>query len=732
VARLENSEIAAIFAEMADLLQITGGDRHRISSFRRSARVIERLAEPAETMLRFGTLEKAYGIGPGTVHRVKQILRSGSTEDLRALKAQLPPGLREMLKIKGVGPTTVRRLYNTLGLTSVDALEQAALSGRLAEVPRMGVGTVSKILSGIQSYRRRIGRFAYADAKRAGDALVAGMRECPEALRVALAGSVRRGKATIGDLDILVAADDPGPVTARFITLPRVDEVLLHGTGRASVRVHTGQQVDLRVLPPPNFGAGLHYFTGSKLHNIAIRRRGNQLGIKISDKGVFTRGDERLIIPGEREEEIFEAVGLPFIAPELREDSGEVDVAAKGRLPKIVGADDLRGDLHMHTLDSDGKGTALEMAERAKELGLDYIAITDHSQSLTIANGLDEARLAAQLRHVRELDRRFDGVRILAGIEVDILPDGSLDIDEALLAQLDWVVASIHLYTELPGPEMTARVIRAMETGVVDVIGHPTGRRPGRREAYAMDMEAIVAAARRLDVALEVNGGPNRMDLDELHCRRAREAGVPLVISTDAHSPRHVGRAEYGLAMARRGWAEPRHVLNTRPWEYLSQRRRDRLRARDVSVSLGRGSDSASTATEDRVSDDRPRHEAHGTHGEDHRAIGPGDIDTPDEHAWGEVDPDDGSTAPLGSAVDGPAANEDAVADLLAQLRNEPRPPDLAERIQRFLHESEADPVMGEALRSLDPNPLQLAFNLLMGASLGGARPSGPGLGEEE
>lgn len=710
MARIENAEIAAIFAEMADLLQITGGDRHRISSFRRSGRVIERLPDSAEAMLRFGTFDKAYGIGSGTVHRVKQILRSGSTDDLRKLKAELPPGLREMLKIKGVGPTTVRRLYNSLGLTSVDALEQAALSGRLNGVPRMGPGTVSKILSGIQAYRRRIGRFAYADAKRSGDAMVAGMRECPQAIRVALAGSVRRGKATIGDLDVLVGADDPVPVVARFITLPRVDEVLLQGTGRASVRLHNGQQVDLRVLPPSNFGAGLHYFTGSKLHNIMIRRRGNQLGIKVSDKGVFTRGDERLIIPGEREEEIFEAVGLPWIAPELREDSGEVVAAANGRLPRLVEAGDLRGDLHMHTVDSDGKGTAAEMATAARDRGLSYIAITDHSQSLKIANGMDEARLAAQLRHLRELDASFSGIKILAGIEVDILPDGTLDIDEGLLAQLDWVVASVHLYTELPGPEMTARVIRAMESGVVDVIGHPTGRRPARREPYAIDVDAMIDAARRTDVALEINGGPNRMDLDELHCRRAREHGVPLVLSTDAHSPRHVGRNEYGLAMARRGWLEPKHVLNTRPWEALAQRRRDRLRKHDIS--------SLASMTQVAV----PRSKALGDHGEDHHAIGPGDIDTPDEHAWGELeDP--------GQAAEVVALNEDEVADIVALLRLEPRGPAIKERIQRYLHEADADPAMAAALTSIDANPLQLAFNLLMGASIGLA---GTDTGEEE
>jgi DNA polymerase (family 10) len=579
MARLENSEIAALFGEMADLLQIDGGDRHRVASFRRSARIVEGLPRPAEELLDRGELEKIHGIGPGTVHRIKQMLRRHSCDDLDVLRRKVGPGLREMVKIKGIGPTTVRNIHNRLGIETIDQLEYAAKSGAIEAIPRMGSAIANKILAGVEAYRARRGKVALIDAQRVGRRIVAALASLPEVSRIEHAGSVRRGKAAIGDLDILVATADPGPVATRFQMLPDVEEVLLRGDGRCSVRLHSQQQADLRLLPPQNFGAGLHYFTGSKQHNIELRKRANRMGLKVSDKGVFMREPEEILIdPCVEEAAVFHHLGLPWIPPELRENQGEIEAAERGRLPGLIEAKELLGDLHMHTRDSDGSGSAREMAERARELGHAYIAITDHSKGLRIAGGLDEARLAAQMQRIRSLDAELDGLRVLSGIEVDILADGALDLDPALLAQLDWVIASVHQHTEQDEDTMTRRIVKAIASGVVDCIGHPTGRRPGKRDPYPVDLERVIAAAREFDVALECNGGPNRMDLPDIDCRRCREHSVMVGLHTDAHAPRHLGRHEFALAMARRGWLERKHVLNASPWEQIAERRTRRLR----------------------------------------------------------------------------------------------------------------------------------------------------------
>ena len=402
--------------------------------------------------------------------------------------------------------------------------------------------------------------------------------------RIELAGSVRRRRATIGDLDVLVASDDPRPVLDRFVSNKLVDEVISQGELASSVRLHSRQQVDLRVLAPESFGAALHYFTGSARHNVAIRGRARRMGLRVNEHGVYSADGEQRIVTCEREEQVFEAVGLPWIAPELREDDGEIEAAEQGSLPTLVTREHLRGDLHLHTTASDGRGTAREMVERARELGFSYLAITDHSKALGFARGLDEGRLVAQLRELRELQEQHPDIRIAAGTEVDILPDGQLDLDPGLLAQLDWVVASVHMNTEMSREEMTARVVRALESGVVDCLGHPTGRRPGRRDPFPLDLEAVFEAARRTGVALECNGGPNRMDLSDVACRRAAALDIPIVVNTDAHSPRHVGRFEFGLAMARRGWLGPEQVLNTWEWDRIAERRRDRMRRMSISV----------------------------------------------------------------------------------------------------------------------------------------------------
>jgi DNA polymerase (family 10) len=583
---MENAEVALVFHEIADLLEIHGGNPHRIRSFSRTARVIETLPERADVMLRFGTLAKVPGLGDGSVRRVKDILRTGTCDEHLKLRRELPDGLRDMLDVKGLGPRTIRILYSHLRIGTIAELEHAVRTGAVQKLPRMGQKTAEKILRGIEEWKTRIGKVPWVDARRSVQRLVAQLDGSPGVQRVMLAGSVRRGKAEIGDLDILVGSDDKLAVASRFITLPEVDEVLVHGEGRASVRLHNRQQVDLRVLDPECFGAGMHYFTGSKLHNIAIRARGLKLfDRKISDKGIFDRHTEVRLAPGSAEEEIFHAVGLPFIAPELRENTGEIEAAAEGRLPRLVTAEDLRGDLHMHTVASDGKGTVTEMVEAARRIGHAYIAITDHTQSLGIANGLDERRLSAQIRHVRDVEQQVGALHVLAGTEVDILPDGRLDLDHAVLHQLDWVVASIHLGLDMSGAQITDRYIAAMETGLVDCIGHPETRRLGHRKAVVLDLDRLLKAARRLDVAIEINGNPHRMDLSDVGARQAREAGVPLCIDTDAHAPGHLVHQEYGLVTARRGWIEPGDVLNTRSIDVIRSWRKDRLRKHGVAVS---------------------------------------------------------------------------------------------------------------------------------------------------
>jgi DNA polymerase (family 10) len=651
-----NKDVAAVFAEMADLLLIHGGDPYRIRAFRRSARVIENLGEPVEALLNRNALDAIPGIGEGSVHRIKQILRRKSCDDLDKLRADLPPGLRDMLDLKGIGPRTVRIIYQHLRIGTIDELEAAARAGRLSKLPRLGERSEERILEGIASWRKRVGRLPLYKAQRVGGAVVQAMRAVPEAVQVELTGSARRQKSTVGDLDVLVASDQGGPVVAAFCAMPDVAEVLWRGDGRCSVLLNSRQQVDIRVIPPENWGAGLHYFTGSQLHNIAIRARGNRKQVRISEHGVFRRSDDVRLISAEREEDIFHAVGLPWIAPELRENTGEIEAAESGRLPILLEAGDLVGDLHMHTVASDGKGTARQMAEAAIALGHQYIAITEHSKSLEIANGCDERRILAQGEELRALEDRLSRIRLLRGIEVDILPDGELDLDPSVLRGLDWVVASVHVAFDQPEDVMTDRMIRAIESGLVDCIGHPTGRQLGIRDGFKFDLERVLSAARRCGVALEVNGSPKRMDLDDVAARQCREAGVAVAIDTDAHAPDHLPHREYGLAVARRAWLERKDVINAWPVDVLAGRRRDRFRSNGVAVSIA--------------------------------------VPEPPKPA--------------------PAAPGE-VAGLVALLGEPEVDPSLIPRVQAWLT-GEPDDAIDEALRQLSGNPMAKAFEIVMKA----------------
>jgi DNA polymerase (family X) len=583
MARKENFEVAAIFYEMADLLEIQQNNPFRIRAFRRVAQSIENLPENVGAMLQADTLASVPGIGEGTLNRVKQILETGDCTDHAELRKQLPEGLLEMLRIEGVGPKKVRQFWTVLNISSLTELEAAATQGTLSRLPGMGEKSQAKILKGIEAYRRHSGRIRLADALPQGTALAEALVGHPAVAQVQLGGSTRRRSETIGDLDLLVASDDVNAVMDCFVALPQVREVMLRGDTKCSVHLQSGLQVDLRVVPPHCFGAALHYFTGSKMHNIAIRDRGKRRGLKISEYGVFKEGTDELLC-GATEEEVFRSVGLSYIPPELREDRGEIEAAEAGTLPQLITERDLRGDLHMHTKSTDGTATAREMAEAAMALGYEYIAITDHSKAVAMARGLDSSRLLQQGQELRALEQELGSLRILRGIEVDIMKDGSLDLPLDVLAQLDWVVASIHSNFHLPEEEMTARALRALETGVVDCMGHPSGRLINERDAYPIDLDRVIHRAMELGVAMELNSFPDRLDLDAPRCRLARDLGVPVAINTDAHAVWHLAQREYGVATARRGWLGPANVLNAGPLAVIEERRADRLRRMQVQV----------------------------------------------------------------------------------------------------------------------------------------------------
>ena len=583
-----NKDIAEIFEELADLEDIRGGDGHRIRSFRRTAEVIERLPEPAAVMLRHGTLHKQRGIGEGSLFRIKEILDRGSCTDLDRLRLQMPPGVRQLLEIHGIGPRRARTLVRRMNITSVDALEAACRAGALVGVPSLGAAVQEKLLEAIARWRAKPAKMRLSTALRVGGALVEGLRADPSVWHAEITGSARRRSPLVGDLDCVAAASDLDAAVAAFVQLPGVADVRARGRGMCQVGLYSGHVVDLRVVPPQSWGAGLHDFSGSPLHVVGIRARGlTRYDVRIRNTGVYRKDDDALIDPCPREELVYSAVGLPWIPPELREDTGEIEEAAAGRLPVLLEASDLRGDLHMHTVDSDGRASADEMAASARRIGLDYLAITDHSKSLTIARGLDEDRLLLQRQRLRALEDRRGDLRVFSGIECDILADGSLDLDPVVLAGCDWVVGSVHVAFDQDARTMTDRLIRAMETGLVDVIGHPTGRMLGERDGYGLDFDRLFDAARRYDVALEVNGSPKRMDLDGQVCRAAVSAGVRLVVSTDAHAPEHMAVREFGVWAARKGRVEAVHVENTRPWRDLEDRRRARLRDRGRVVAVG-------------------------------------------------------------------------------------------------------------------------------------------------
>jgi DNA polymerase (family X) len=561
---LDNLAIARILREIADLLEIKTDNPFKIRAYRNGADIVanhpHQLAALESTELR-----DIPGIGKDLAARIREIADTGGAAYHRELIAEFPPTILDLLHLQGVGPKTVATLYRELDVRTLDDLQRAATDGRVRALRGMGAKKEALILKALEERQRHAGRHLLSDAHDAAAAIVVFLHDRAPDATIAPVGSLRRGCETCGDLDIL-ASGAPVSLMDAFVAYPQVERVLARGDTKSSVLIAGGFQADLRLVAPECRGAAMQYFTGSKAHNIALRDRAIGLGFKLNEYGLFTTDDDRCTA-GEHEQGVYEALGLDWIPPELREARGEIEAAAAHRLPRLVDRADLRGDLHMHSTATDGRDDVRAMVEAAREAGLEYIAITDHTKSLAMANGLDERRALEHAATIRAIDAEAGGVRVLAGVECDIKPDGSLDLADDCLAALDLVVASVHSAFNQDRQQMTDRLLRALENPNVDILGHPTGRLILKRDPYPFDIDAIVDAAARQGVALEINCQVDRLDLNEVHARLARDRGVRLIISSDAHSRRALGVLRWGAIVARRAWLEPQHVLNTRAFE---------------------------------------------------------------------------------------------------------------------------------------------------------------------
>jgi DNA polymerase (family X) len=560
---MDNRAIARLLWETADLMEIAGEDSFRIRSYRNAAGVIESHPEQVSAILKDPArkVTEIAGIGKGIAAVLAEIEQRGSFERRDEMLEKYPAGALELLKIQGLGPKSIRLLFETYRCATVDDLERLCREQKLRELPRMGAKLEEKVLRSIAGYRQRAGRFLLSFAQGVADDLIAYLKTNGD--RVTPAGSLRRGRETVGDLDLLVTGPGAAQALEKFVAHPKAEEILGRGANKASIKFgHEAIQVDLRALPEESYGAALQYFTGSKDHNVQLRQRAQRLGLTLSEYSL-ARIETNERVAGATEEEIYGALGLAWIPPELRENCGEIDAAAEGRLPKLIDVADIRGDLHMHTTETDGRATLAEMAAAARDRGYEYIAITDHSKALAMANGLDEKRAVAFAHQVREMNH--SGIKVFSGIECDIRRDGAMDLENDALAELDFVIASVHSYMNLEPDEMTDRLMRALECPSVRLLGHPTGRILMQREPYPFDFDLIATEAARRNVYLEINSSPERLDLGSAMIRAAKAKGCKFVINTDAHHPKHLANIRYGVRMARRGWIERADVLNTLP-----------------------------------------------------------------------------------------------------------------------------------------------------------------------
>ncbi|MGE5241146.1 MAG: DNA polymerase/3'-5' exonuclease PolX [Bacteroidota bacterium] len=559
---IHNADIAAVFEEIADLLEIENANPFRVRAYRNAARQLQGMGVPAADMLAKGeNLTELPGIGDDLAAKIRELVETGKCQFLEKLRKKTPPTITELLKMPGLGPKRVRTLYHELDVQTLQQLARAARDGRIRALPGFGEKTERTILEAIEAHVTETRRFKLAVAAQYAEPLRKYLENIPGVDRAVLAGSYRRFRETVGDLDILVTATDAGKVMDHFVAYDEVKDVMAKGGTRATVMLKSGLQVDLRVVEKQCFGAALQYFTGAKAHNIEIRRLAQERKLRISEYGVF-KGAKR--IAGDTEESVYRSVGLPWIAPELRENRGEIEAARAGKLPKLVEMADLKGDLHAHTTATDGHNTLHEMADAARQHGLDYLAITEHSRRLTVAHGLDPRRLRKQMNEIDRLNGKLRDITLLKGIEVDILEDGRLDLPDEVLAECDLVVGAVHSKFNLSRAKQTERILRAMEHPHFTILAHPTGRLLDTREPYDVDMLRIIREARGRGCFLELNAHPERLDLLDVYCQMARDEGVLVAISSDAHSTQDFDNLLYGVGQARRGWLERKDVLNTR------------------------------------------------------------------------------------------------------------------------------------------------------------------------
>ncbi|MDH3371545.1 MAG: DNA polymerase/3'-5' exonuclease PolX [Gammaproteobacteria bacterium] len=564
---VHNADIAKIFEEIADLLEIENANPFRVRAYRNAARQLQGMGESVAEMISRGEdLTGLPGIGDDLAGKIAEIVETGDSRLLQKLQKQTPPSITELLKIPGLGPKRVRALYHELDVQTVEQLARAAQDGRIRELPGFGTKTEQTILQAITAHVTKQKRFKLAVAAQYAEPLKKYLERIPDVSQVMLAGSYRRFKETVGDIDILVTATNAEKVMDRFVAYDEVKKISAKGGTRATVILQSGLQVDVRVVKKESLGAALQYFTGSKAHNIEIRRLAQERKLKISEYGVF-KGNKP--VSGSTEESVYRAIGLPWIAPELRENRGEIEAARAGKLPKLVEFADLKGDLHAHTQATDGHDTLRKMAEAAREHGFEYIAITEHSRRLTVAHGLDPQRLRKQILEIDKLNGQLKNITLLKGIEVDILEDGRLDLPNDVLSELDLVVGAVHSKFHLSRAKQTERILRAMDHPYFTILAHPTGRLIENREPYDVDMLRIIRQARERGCFLELNAHPERMDLLDIYCQMSRDEEVLVAINSDAHRIQDFDNLVYGIGQARRGWLEKKDVLNTRPFKLL-------------------------------------------------------------------------------------------------------------------------------------------------------------------
>jgi len=574
---MDNKAIAGILYETADLLEIDGQDSFRVRSYRNAAQAIEAMPQQVANLIEEPKkLLEVPGIGKGMLLNLQHLFKEGTVEVHTELLKKYRPSMLELLKIQGLGPKTIALIWSAYQVSDLDGVEKLAREGKIRTLPRMGDKHEQKLLKAIADYRRIGGRFLLDTAEQLAEKLVEHLRAVPGVEKVTPAGSLRRGRDTIGDLDILVTGKACAQPEARqkivehLLLFPGLMEVIAQGENKISFRQRNGMQVDVRLLPPESFGAAMQYFTGSKAHNVALRQRALKMGYTLSEYSLADLKTEEPVA-GKSEEEIYAKLKLDFIPPELRENLGEIDAAASHELPKLLELSDILGDVHMHTVETDGRNTIEEMAEAARDRGYQYMAITDHSKNLAFANGLTDERALVHIEKIRAAEKKMTGIRIFAGIEVDILTDGALDLSDSVLEQMDIVIASVHSQFNQDRDTMTERLLKAVANPNTSIIGHPTGRLLLRRDAYPFDLDAVLKAAAAHKVAMELNAYPDRLDLCDVHLRMAKQHGVKIVINTDSHHTSHMEKLHYGVTQARRAWLTKDDVLNTLPQKKFAQ-----------------------------------------------------------------------------------------------------------------------------------------------------------------